>query len=393
MHESRPDGASRPRILLVTRNFPPTHGGMERLIRHCYEELSSEFELALVGPPGCASLPGINPATTLECPLRPTIWSLIRFQYAAWRMACRFRPDIVISGSGVMAPAALFAARSVKAAVISYVHGLDLIADSRIYQWLFIGALRRLDLLLANSRNTRQLADDVTGLGHRIHVIHPGVSLVPLPTTNIAATFRRRHSLDERTPILLSVGRLTPRKGLAEFVEHALPYVVKELPGCVLVIIGSEPDHALKKNAGETARIMAAATTHGLTKNLLFLGSADDGTLHDTMAAADIMVFPVLDLPGDVEGFGMVALEASASGLPTIAFAAGGVPDAIEHGVSGHLIPPGDYRLFAETVIQHIDQHKTSTQREQCRTFASAFSWDKFGEKLRSFCRDVLAQR
>ncbi len=366
---------------------------MERLIRHCYEELSGQFEMALVGPPGCASLPGINPDTTLECPLRPTLWSLIRFQYAAWRLALRFRPGIVLAGSGVTAPASLFAGRSVGATVIGYVHGLDLVADSRIYQWLFVGALRRFDRLLANSRNTRRLADRATGLGSRIHIIHPGVSPAPQPATNISTTFRQQHGLSERTPILLSVGRLTPRKGLAEFIEHALPTVVKELPECVLAVIGSDPDHALKKNASAAARIMDAASTRGLTKHLLFLGSVGDQRLHEAMAAADLMVFPVLDLPGDVEGFGMVALEASASGLPTIAFAAGGVPDAIEHDVSGYLIPPGDYRQFAETIVQHLRQHDAPAWRERCRRYASAFTWDQFGEKLRSFCRDVLEQR
>ena len=392
MHEARPNGTSPARILLVTRNFPPTHGGMERLMRHCYKELSGEFELALVGPTGCASLPGINPATTLECPLRTTLWSLVRFQYAAWRMARRFNPNIVMAGSGAMAPACLVAARSVNATVVGYVHGLDLVADNRIYQWLFVGALRRFDLLLANSRNTRRLADKATGLGDRIHVIHPGVSPVPSPTSNITATFRQRHGLDERTPILLSVGRLTPRKGLAEFVGHALPYVVKELPECLLVIIGSEPDHALQKNAGETTRILNAASTHDLTKHLLFLGSVNDNTLHEALTASDLMVFPVLDLPGDVEGFGMVALEASANGLPTVAFAAGGVPDAIEHGVSGYLIPAGDYRQFAETIIRHLRGQDAAVWRERCRSFALAFSWDKFGVKLRTLCRDALKQ-
>ncbi len=361
-------------------------------MRHCYEELSGEFELALVGPPGCASLSGINPATTLECPLRPTIWSLIRFQYAAWRLARRFRPDIVLAGSGVTAPASLLAGRSMDATVIGYVHGLDLVADSRIYQWLFVGALRRFDRLLANSRNTRRLADEATGLGRRIHVINPGVSPALPPTAKITATFRQRHGLGERTPILLSVGRLAPRKGLAEFVEHTLPTVIKELPECAFVIIGSDPEHALTKRAGVMAQIVDAASNRSLTKHLLFLGSVDDETLQEAMTAADLMVFPVLDLPGDVEGFGMVALEASASGLPTVAFAAGGVPDAIEHGVSGYLIPPGDYRQFAGTIVQHLRQQKTPAWRDRCRRFASAFSWDKFGEKLRSHCHDALKQ-
>ena len=362
-------------------------------MRHCYEELSGNFEMALVGPPGCASLPGINPATTLECPLRPTLWSLVRFQYAAWRMARRFRPDIVFAGSGVTAPACLLAARSVRAAVIGYVHGLDLVADSWIYQRLFVGTLRRFDQLLANSRNTRRLAKEVTGLGERIRVLHPGVSLAPLPANKDAGTFRQQYGLGERTPILLSVGRLTPRKGLAEFVRHALPDIARDLPECVLIIIGGEPRHALMNGAGETSRIMDAASASNLTKHLLFLGSADDETLRQAMAAANILVFPALDLPGDVEGFGMVALEASASGLPTVAFAAGGIPDAVEHGVSGYLIPPGDYRQFAETIVLHLRQQDAPAWRERCRIFASAFSWDKFGEKLRSFCRDVLEQR
>jgi phosphatidyl-myo-inositol dimannoside synthase len=112
------------------------------------------------------------------------------------------------------------------------------------------------------------------------------------------------------------------------------------------------------------------------------LGAVDDQTLSDAYFGADVMVFPVLNLPGDVEGFGMVAIEAAAHGLPTVAFAIGGVPDAVADGESGWLVAPGDNGAFAKKVLALLDVPQRDEFAECCRHHAGRFEWSEFGQRL-----------
>jgi len=101
--------------------------------------------------------------------------------------------------------------------------------------------------------------------------------------------------------------------------------------------------------------------------------------LHDAYFGADLHVFPVRDLPGDTEGFGMVAIEAAAHGLSTVAYATGGVIDAVWEGQSGRLIPPGDAAGFAQAVLATL---AAPLAPEGSRTFAQGFAWDEFGRRI-----------
>ncbi|MEG0184461.1 MAG: glycosyltransferase, partial [Stenotrophomonas sp.] len=98
---------------------------------------------------------------------------------------------------------------------------------------------------------------------------------------------------------------------------------------------------------------------------------------------AAVHVFPVRSQRSDPEGFGMVAIEAAAHGLPTVAYASGGVVDAVAAGISGALVAPGDSAALAEAVIEMIHRPLPSVPM---RAFASAFDWDAFGRQV----RDVL---
>jgi phosphatidylinositol alpha-1,6-mannosyltransferase len=98
-------------------------------------------------------------------------------------------------------------------------------------------------------------------------------------------------------------------------------------------------------------------------------------------------VFPVLDLPGDVEGFGMVALEAAAHGVPTVAFAVGGVPDAVADGRTGVLVAPGDYAALAAATLAQLDASNAADVAGQCRDFARGLDWAVFGARLRALLR------
>jgi phosphatidylinositol alpha-1,6-mannosyltransferase len=118
--------------------------------------------------------------------------------------------------------------------------------------------------------------------------------------------------------------------------------------------------------------------------NVRFLGRCDESTLGAAYQAADMHIFPVLDLPGDVEGFGMVALESAAHGLPTVAFAVGGIPDAVLDGQTGKLVEPGNYVALGKAVIRQLAHGREGATVAACRDFAANKAWPVFGERLRS---------
>jgi phosphatidylinositol alpha-1,6-mannosyltransferase len=362
---------------------------MERLNRHMVLELAREFDVAVVGPRGCRQFLADRIAIS-EIASAPLLLFFVEALASSLAAARRFVPDIVIAGSGLAAPFAWCAARLAGARLAIYVHGLDLIADHPVYRWFWRPVIRRADLCIANSRNTANLACSIGVIRSRIEIVHPGVDL-PEPGLAAPSDFRDRFGIGTR-PFLLSVGRLVARKGLLEFVERAFPRIAERYPEVRLVVLGDQAPNLLHgSSAGLSARVRDRAVALRLEDNLRFIGPQDDATLAQAYRAADVHVFPVLEVRGDVEGFGMVAIEAAAHGLATVAFATGGVLDAVEDGVSGDLVSSGDYDQFASRVIDRLDGRGRLEERDRARNFASRFGRSEFGNKLRKLLRTYAA--
>jgi phosphatidylinositol alpha-1,6-mannosyltransferase len=378
-------GHKRPWALLVTRNFPPLVGGMEKLNQYLLESLAPEWRLALSGPEGSREF-APRDAVVRESRIRPLAWFLAASTFNSVRLALSLRPTLVLAGSGLSAPIAWLAGRLTGARIAVYLHGLDIIAPSRLYQAIWLPFIRRFDVIIVNSQNTARLAVARGIDGGRIAVLHPGTNL-PVLDSEAGTAFRARQDLPTQA-ILLSVGRLTRRKGLAEFVASALPGIVSNRPDAMLIVIGDEASDALHgASGGERMRILETAREFGVEQHVRFLGRCDEAELVAAYQAADCHVFPVLDVPGDVEGFGMVALESAAHGLPTVAFDVGGVADAVAPGRSGELVASGDYQRFGANVIAMLEQPRSSASAADCRQFASHKSWPRFAERLRDLVR------
>lgn len=351
---------------------------MEKLNATMFRALLGDGPGALCGPAGAARH---VPEGTLvrEAGLGPPAVVLLRLLASAMVLAIRGRPRVILAGSGLTAPIAWVAARCSRARAVAYVHGLDLVADHMVYRTLWLPFIRRMDHVVANSRNTATLAEQVGVPRSRISVVTPGcdppeANPGPLPPELLRAL--------EGRPILLSVGRLTPRKGLAEFVGQALPRIVGFRPDAMLLVVGEDATQALRHGGvGEGARIDQAARIAGVEANVLRIPHCSQEVLDALMARAACHVFPVRELPGDVEGFGMVALEAAASGLWTIAFDVGGVRDAIGPGESGTLVPANDHAAFADAVIAALSV-PSMDRSAGCRVFAERHGWDRFTEKI-----------
>lgn len=349
---------------------------MERLNWHLAFELGRYSAVHVVAPEGAkASAP--DNITVSEVPLVPLSRFLWQALLAARREAAKKRPAVVLAGSGLTAPLALMAARQCHALSATYVHGLDLTVSHPVYRGLWLPALRGMDKVIANSHSTAALAETQGVRRDRISIIHPGVEL-PNETEeqrqNLRQDFLNRHKLHGRR-VLITVGRLTLRKGVSAFVREVLPRIVKVDPRICLLVIGEVPKAALAARADPPEAILSAANVAGIGNHVRFLGSLK--CLKAAWYAADVHVFPVRHDPHDPEGFGMVAVEAAAHGVPTVAYATGGVTDAVADGVSGRLVQPGDAAGFAAATLDLLS-HPLS--HEGFRRFAEKFAWQTFGE-------------
>jgi phosphatidylinositol alpha-1,6-mannosyltransferase len=219
------------------------------------------------------------------------------------------------------------------------VHGLDLrLAQSNTRKtWLARQILRDATNVISNSR---AIAAEINAFEPSIYpkVITPGAEPFTLPAREDA---RRVIGLGEKEFVLLAVSRHVQRKGLDRLIE-SLGFMPKDVK---LTIIGDGPDRARIETIAwrfrDRVRLLTTATD--LERNLWY-------------AAADVFVLPVREEPADVEGFGIVFLEAALAGLPVIAGKSGGTPEAIVDGVTGLLVDPHNPREIAEAVKALYDR-------------------------------------
>jgi len=376
-------------IILLTRNFPPLRGGMERLNFHIFDELQKENEVFLVGPKGADAFCA-DPTHVWTSPSLPVLRFLIASFLKTLYLSLTKRPQLIIAGSGIAALPAVLAGRLSGIPVLTYLHGLDIVVQNVVYQSIFMPMIKRSQAWLVNSRNTRQLAVNAGIPSEKIEILNPGTDLPDLSKID-ARSFRSEIGAGGR-PILLSVGRQTRRKGLLEFVERTLLPITHSHPDVLLLVIGSDPIQSVSGPSGLVGNSLHNKVSElGLEGNVLFLGEVDDELLSKAYLSSQMHVFPGMDLPGDVEGFGMVAIEAAAHGLPTIAFAVGGVPDSVEPRVSGWLIEPGRYSDMADTIVRHlINPGASAITTSSCRQFAEQFAWHILGSKLNAYCHHIL---
>lgn len=278
-----------------------------------------------------------------------------------------------------MAPVVWLASCGRQCHRVAYLHGLDITVANAIYQKLWIPFMRRMDLLVVNSSPTRELAIAAGIIESKVGILNPGVSFPQaLPSNERCAEFRLKWKLGDG-PVLLSVGRLTQRKGLLEFVRDVLPEVVKSHPAVKLLIVGDVPGDALEADAVSPEALLDQAQQVGVQARLRLVGRLDQDQLNLAYATASVHVFPVKEVANNPEGFGMVALEAAAYGIATVAYACGGVIDAVDHGESGYLVPPDDAAAFAGRILEQLDD---PIPKVTIQAGVESRSWEKFGQRL-----------
>ncbi len=193
------------------------------------------------------------------------------------------------------------------------------------------------------SHFTKNLVEQhTTAESQKIHVIPNGVNVDTYKKTTPSVELL--NTLDNPSPLLLSVTRLLPYKGIDQVLK-ALPEVIKHHPRLKYVVVGRGTDEArLKKMANDL----------GIADHVQFMGAISADKIIELYNSAHLHVLLSRQEGRDVEGFGLVFLEAAACGLPSVGGASGGIPDAIEDGQSGWLVNPTDTLAIAQLMLDLI---------------------------------------
>jgi phosphatidyl-myo-inositol dimannoside synthase len=344
-------------ILVVTWNYPPHRGGIESLIHQLCAELSKKQSVFVVTARAASN------ESSKENIFRAPCGGLLAFGlYALWQGVILLwrNPGIavVFGGSVLTTPLILLLGRLFKRKAIVQAHGLDLVHRSFFYQILCVRWVKYCDRVIANSTYTASLAKEKGASAASVSVIPPGVQPERFQSSDVADVSKRKFGLDGKR-IILFVGRLAKRKGVREFLQHALGRIAKEIPDACLVVVGDNPAESLTHRNDTIGEIEAVISETGLPRHVRLLGGLPDEDVIGLYQACDLVVLPALHNDSDVEGFGIVLVEAAAAGKPVVATRVGGIPDAVEDGKTGLLTEPGDYERLSDAIISLLIDGQT----------------------------------
>ncbi|HDL77429.1 MAG TPA: glycosyltransferase family 1 protein, partial [Lentisphaerae bacterium] len=178
--------------------------------------------------------------------------------------------------------------------------------------------------------------------------------------------------------VLLSTGRLVRRKGFIELVRDVMPRVVERYPDALLLIVGSDPTSSLIHHERLSEELTRIIRDRSLESHVRLLGRISSDDLLALMRRSELFLLLGREVPGDLEGFGIVFLEAAVAGVPSISTRVGGIPDAVVHGVTGWLVDPQDINGFSVAVCRLLsDDEERKRLGEAARKRArERFNWD-----------------
>ncbi len=193
-------------------------------------------------------------------------------------------------------------------------------------------------LVTVSEANKRFLAERVGIPPRRVEVIPNGVPVDGRASSARLSALRESLGLNQHHLVIGTVGSLYPVKGHRYLIDAA-PSVLERFPQTVFLIVGQ---------GGLREELEAHAARLGIAAHLRFLGHRED--VHDLLSICDIFVLPSLS-----EGMPLALLEAMAAGLPAVATRVGGVTEVLDNGKTGLLVPPGDTRALANTIMTLLE--------------------------------------
>jgi len=281
------------------------------------------------------------------------------------------RIDVIHFGDNFMLPVIYPLARLFKKKISVSLYGLELTYPSKLYQTLFVKPMMKADYYVSISEAVKELAVSKGISRDKIKVIPCGMNPGEFYLEGDKKTLRKKVEETfninlQNKKILLTSGRLVKRKGVEWFVSNVMPKISKDY---VYLISGEGEEgesirKSIEKNKLEDRVFMLGRTSHELLK-LLY-------------NASDVFVMPNIHVEGDMEGFGIVIIEANSVGLPVVASKIEGIQDVIIEGKTGYFAKEKDINDFTKKIkmVEKLDKIK------MIKLVNEKFNWDVIGKEF-----------
>jgi phosphatidylinositol alpha-1,6-mannosyltransferase len=368
------------KTLLLSEVFPPMTGGSGRWFWEVYRRLPREaFLVAAAEHPSQKAFDAAGDLRVERLPWRFSTWGVgsLAGAVAYSRTALRLRRLAAAEGvdrvhCGKCLPEGLLGwilKRWCRLPYVCYVHGeeLNLATTSRELTWLTRRVLHRADFLIANSRNTCRLLREAWALPEdRVRLLHPGVDTQRFHPAAKDVAARDRLGWGDR-PVVLTVSRLQKRKGHDQMIR-ALPLARKEIPDILYTIVGG---------GEERPNLEALTAALGMGRHVQFLGELPDDRMVRCYQQCDLFVLANRQVGHDIEGFGMVLLEAQACGKPVVAGISGGTAETMRIPETGRVVDCDSPEALAAVVVELLrDRQRLTGMGAAARDWAVAeFDW------------------
>lgn len=345
------------KILFLTRVHPPVVGGLENqsfnLIKS-FKKINKET-FTIINTKGKKNLVFFIP------------YSFFKVLYHIWKNKITH----LHLSDGVLAAEGYLIRKLTKVKTAITIHGLDITYKNWIYQKITPNLIKKLDKVVCVSNYTRKQCIERAISESKIIVIPNGVNTDEFILKDSKKTLKEKLSEElnirlEDRKILLTTGRLVKRKGVEWFVNNVIP---KLDTNCIYLVSG---DGQERKN------IKRAVVENNLTKKVLLLGRTDFETLRLLYNSADLLIMPNIRIKGDMEGFGIVAIEAGSCGLPVIASGIEGIKDAVINGKTGWLVKEKDIEAFVNKI-----KAEPLNKSMIIKTVRDNFEWVKIAAKYK----------
>ncbi len=362
----------KPRLLVVTPDFPPARGGIQ-VLSHRIADGIKGFETRVVAgdAPGAESFDRDAGLSVRRVKTDPRLGAArnIPLNAVTVAMAMRFRPAVTLSAHIVTSPAAAVISRLTGAPTAQYFHAKEIGAKPKLAAF----AASRARTAIAVSRYTSGLIAATGVAPAATKLISPGVDLPDDPSP-----------LPEPRPTLLTIARLEDRYKGHDVIVRSLPLLRATIPDAQWVVIGDGP---LRPGLEQ---LVAA---HGVADTVRFLGAVPDRVRDEWLRRASALAMPSRLPDGGYagEGFGIVYLEAGAFGKPVLAGNVAGALDAVVDGETGLLVDPTDHIAVARAATELLgDAALARRLGENGARRARDLTWPRICERVEATLFECL---
>lgn len=368
------------KILYISHLHPPKHapmkniGGMQRVSMQLVGELQKRSDVEVKTIIQHAPWEGIELRTT---------FFLAKLVRKLPRIVEDYKPDVILFSSMVTASLAWWVRKKVDVPMVTINHGQDVKMPVGVYQYFVPAVFNALDGVISVSRATREECikrgmhpDKGIALPNGFDIEH----LEQSPEKEASRkAIEKAFGIDlTNKHLLLTVGRQVKRKGHEWFITEVLPKITSKVE---YLVIGEGPEHE---------RLLQLWKQSPLKDNMYFVGKQPDEILKQAYSAADVFIMPNIPVEGDMEGFGIVLLEANLANTPAVASDLEGIRDVVENGKNGFKIPVKKADEFAARVDHILTNNYEEISKSSRNYVYQNFAWHTVAEKYISYLHKVI---